>query len=169
MARVNIITKITDSETPAKLQRVGMYYVEIMNGKTTKHQGMLTRESITGQELTLQLLANALTVIKYIDEELDSIEIYSDCKAVKNAFLNKWIDKWCAEQWKNAKGNDIADKETWMLVWRLLTRSGKRYIFAQEKSRWHDFMQVQLDKELEKLKQKQLAEEAVEKINRLLA
>ena len=170
MARVNVITSITDCKSPAKIQRVGMWLIEVIENATpTTYQGILIRESITGQELTLQLLANALTALKKLGIEMDEIAMFFNCQIVESAFLNKWLEKWSEHEWKSAKGEDIADKDTWLIIWNLLTAIGKRYITVKERSSFELWMQIQLNKEIEKIRNREAAEISIAKINEILA
>lgn len=170
MARVNVITSITDPKCPAKIQRVGIWIIEVVeNSFPVTSQGMLVREAITGQELTLQLLANALTKAKQLNKEIESIEMYFNCEVVEERILNKWLEKWNDNEWKNAKGKDIADKDTWMLIWNLLIGLGNRYIVSQKQSSYELWMQSELRKQMEKIKDKAAAEESVKKIQEMLS
>ena len=174
MARVNVVTSVTDSTCPAKMKRVGMWLVEVIEPKgleepnVTTYQGTLERESITGKELTLQLLANGLTKLKKLNKEFDSISMYFNCQPVESAFLNKWLDKWSKDDWKSARGEDVADKETWILVWELLTDIGKDYIAMREKSSYANWMQTELKKMLKKIADKEAAVAGIKKINEIL-
>ena len=170
MARVNVITRITKEKSPAKMQRVGMWLVEVIKDTYPETiQGFLQRESITGQELTLQLLCNAVSVVKKLNIDFESIAIYSDCEPVSRAFLNKWLEKWAVEDWKTSKGKEIADDTTWMLLWKLLNESGKRYILCDTKSSYHNWMATQIEKEMEKIKDIEAADAAVKKLEEILA
>lgn len=147
MARVNVMTAITGNKSPAQIERVGMWMVEVIDdGFPITYQGMLKRESITGRELTLQLLANGLTKLRKLEIEFEEIAMYFDCQVVESAFLNKWIERWSEQDWKNAKGEEIADKDTWMMIWNLLTSLGKRYIAPREKSSYENWMHDQIEK-----------------------
>ena len=170
MARVNIMTAITDNRTPAKMPRIGMWLIEVIEDSfPVTHQGTLERESITAQELTLQLLANALTKLKKLNIEMDEIEIYLDCTVVRSAFMNHWLDKWSINEWKSAKGEEIADKSTWMLLWNLLTETGKRYIAVDKQSRYENWMHTELNRAVTKKREKEIAEESIKKIMQKLA
>lgn len=160
----------TGSKSPARMQRVGMWLIEVIEDTfPVTYQGTLTRDSISAQELTLQLLANALTVIKNLDVEMETIEMYFDCQIVASAFLNKWIEKWSESEWKSAKGEDIADKNTWMLIWKLLNAIGKRYIAMKDRSSYANWMKIMLKKEEEKIRNQIIAEESIAKIKEKLA
>lgn len=170
MARVNIHTKVSSENSPFGIPRVGMWLVEVINGDASDtFYRFSIRESAKAQELTLQMICNALTVTQKLNVEFESIEIYSDCKSVGNAFLNHWFEGWGSKQeWKTAKGEDIADKELWTQVWELQNAQGKRCIFSKEKSSYHDWMGTQIRKEIEKIKDKEAAAAGVEKVREML-
>lgn len=41
------------------------------------------------------------------------VEIYSDSAYVVNAFNNNWIDSWKKNNWRNAKKEEVKNKELW--------------------------------------------------------
>lgn len=169
MARVNVITRINKENSPAKIERVGMWLIEVIkDGDPETQQGFLIREAITGKELTLQLLCNALSRVKKLGIDFESVEIYSDCEPVTSAFLNKWFYKWPDNGWKTTKGKEIADKETWEMLRKLLNESCKRYIICANKSSYHDWMGTEIKKKIEKIKNKAAAEAGVIKVREML-
>ena len=168
MARVNVMTAITDNANHFKKQRIGMWLIEVIEGTPTTYQGILTRDCIGGQELTLQLLANALTKVKSLDIQIDSIAMYMDCQLVESALLNQWLDKWFKNDWLRSRDRELADRDTWIIVWNLLTALGDRYIVMREPSSFENWMHTQLKSELKKIDDKKAAEEAVERVKEIL-
>ena len=94
MDKVNIVT-VTTCKGPGKQEAVGMWLIEYINEKGTQtKQDFLYRESITANELTLQLMANAVYLISKTDIEFENVSVYMDCSNIASAFMNKWIEKW---------------------------------------------------------------------------
>ncbi len=146
MARVNIMTAVTNPTSPKPMKRIGMCMIEVIdNGFPKTIERYLERESITEKELSLQLLANALTILKRLNIEFEEVGIYSDCKYIESAFNNKWLDGWTESDWMNAKGKEVANKDLWKMIWELLTAIGKRYILPEDKSSYENWMHNQLD------------------------
>lgn len=144
MDRVNIVTATT-CKGPAKQKATGMMLVEhIKDGIPNTIYKYLERDSITSKELSLQLLANSIYIVNRTKADFDSIEIYSDEPYVISAFENKWIEKWSANDWKNAKGKEVADAQLWQQITKLIQESGKRVIFTSAKSSYYEWMQLQM-------------------------
>lgn len=144
MDRVNIVTATT-CKGPAKQKATGMMLIEhIKDGIPNTIYQYLERDSITPKELSLQLLANALIIIKHSNADFDSVEIYSDESYLKSDFENKWLENWTANDWKNAKGKDVADAQLWQQITKLIQKSGKRVIFTSAKSSYYEWMQLQM-------------------------
>lgn len=146
MDRVNITIAHT-CKGPGKQKAVGMYLIEhIHDGVPDTRYWFLERDSITSKELSLQLLANAIHRISRAKADFDSVEIYSEEEYVTNAFEQKWIEKWSENDWKNAKGKDVADADIWKLIYEKMTSCGKRFIFMREKSSYSNWMHLQMEK-----------------------
>lgn len=168
MARINIVLATT-SKGPSEQECVGGYIVEeIINGKAKKCEKFLYREHISRDELTLQLLANAITLVKRSENEYESIEIYSDAGTVKNAFINHWIDNWNENDWITAKKEKVKHEDTWKFIWKTMQPIMERCIFCSKESRWSNELHQHCENELEKVKNTQLVEENVKKIKEML-
>lgn len=145
MDRVNITIAHT-CKGPGRQKAVGMYLIEcIHDGIPDTKYKCLVRESITSKELSLQLLANAIHMISRANADFDSVEIYSEEQYITNAFEQKWIEKWSENDWKNAKGKDVADAEIWQMIVEKMNSCGKRFIFCRNKSSYSNWMHQQME------------------------
>ena len=154
MDKVNIIVATT-CKGPGKQEAVGMWLIErIKDGIPETKDGFLERESITSKELTIQCLANAVYIISKANVEFDTVEVYLEEPIVASAFMNKWIDKWMANDWKNSKGEPVAHSEDWKKLYELMDSSSKRFIVTTHRSSYTDWMKMQADKHLEVIKAK---------------
>lgn len=149
MDRVNITT-VTTAKGPRQQEMVGMYLVEqLHDGVPITKQGYLYREKITKIEMTLQLLVNATFIVSKAKIDFDSVEIYTDENLVESAFKNKWIESWNENGWKNAKGKDVSNAETWQQLYETMSKSSKKFIVSGNRSQYTGWMQMQAEKKLQ--------------------
>ena len=168
MARVNIIT-VTTAKGPSKQKAIGMFLVETMDkGFPETYHKCLIREETTGTELTLQLLANALTVAKHRETEFETVTIFTDEPIVEQAFENKWIEKWQEQDWKNAKGKEVSNCEIWQMIWNLMQEIGKKFIVTSEKSSYTNWMLNQCELEQKKMRNHEMVEENLKRVRKML-
>lgn len=155
MDKVNIVT-VTTAKGPRKQEAVGMWLIEYINEKGTQtKQDFLYRESITANELTLQLMANAVFILSKANIEYESVTVYMDCPNIASAFMNKWIDKWIENDWKKATGDEIANSETWKMLYQLMSVCSKQFIVTDYRSRYTDWMNHEAEKHIEVIKAKE--------------
>lgn len=174
MARLNVHIA-TNAKGPAKQHVIGMYVVELIDdeGKLQTKEGMLIRESATGKELTLMLMINALFIVNKIKNQFESLTIYTNEQIVETAFLNKWIDTWQENNWKTAKGRDVAYAELWQqmeemlkLCCRKMIWCGKHEFNPQEQIRrdssYLNWMENQCEKKLQEINDKKKINSMIE-------
>lgn len=163
MDKVNIVIATT-CKGPAKQEAAGKWLIEyIHDGEVSTKDGILYRESITGNELTLQLLTNAVYVVSKSDVLFDTVEVRLDQKVIASAFMNKWIDNWKENDWKNSKGDDVANAETWKKLYSIMDSTAKRFIVTDHRSRYTDWLKYEAQKRLEVVKSKR---ELMEKLKK---
>lgn len=179
MARINI-NVATNAHGPSKQQVIGMYVIEHIDdkGKLETKEGMLIREKVTGTELTLMLLINALYIVRKILEiapvqQFESLTIYTDEQLVETAMLNRWIDKWEENSWKNAKGKEVAHSDLWKRAIELMRTCCERYIFMgqyefdtseiiRRDSSFLNWLDVQIDKKRKELEEQKKIDSLIE-------
>lgn len=150
MDRVNIHITST-AKGPAAQESVGMFIIEVVRGKElVTEEGFLYREKITGCELELQLFVNALHKARSIHDEYDTIECYIENERICTAFSDRWIDSWQSNEWKTAKGKEVANADTWKLLCDYIEKSTKKVIVkSAEKSSFRNWMRLQCKNSLE--------------------
>lgn len=154
MDKVNIVT-VTTCKGPGKQEAVGMWLIEYINEKGTQtKQDFLYRESITANELTLQLMANAVYLISKTDIEFENVSVYMDCSNIASAFMNKWIDKWVENDWKKANGDEIANSTVWQQLYRIMDSCSKQFIVTDYRSRYTDWMNHEAETHIEVIRAK---------------
>lgn len=115
MKKINIYTYVT-VKGPGKKDGSYTYLLEFETAKgnaTLTKQGEVEGVSETGANL--QILNEALNRVK----ERCEVTIYTDFQCLKVA-VEEWIPAWKKNQWKNAKGKEIANKEGWQRLAYLL-------------------------------------------------
>lgn len=76
-------------------------------------------ENTTNNRMELYAVCRALEEIKniYIDDGVDTFEIFSDSAYVVNSINNGCLDKWLENGWKTTKGLSIKNKDIWLLIY----------------------------------------------------
>ncbi|MHB8962579.1 MAG: ribonuclease HI [Saccharofermentanales bacterium] len=67
-------------------------------------------ESSTNNRMELQAVIEALKALKVPCD----VTVYSDSSYVVNAFVEKWIDNWKRNGWKNASKSPVSNSDQWM-------------------------------------------------------
>lgn len=115
MKKINIYSYVT-VKGPGKKDGSFTYLLEFETAKgnaTLTKQGEVKEASET--RANLQILIEALGRIK----ERCEVTIYTDYTGLKIA-VEEWLQEWKKNQWKNAKGKEIANKEEWQKIAYLL-------------------------------------------------
>jgi ribonuclease HI len=58
-------------------------------------------------------LTGVIKALEQLKEPCD-VDLYSDSAYTVNAFLNDWITSWQMKGWKNAKKDDVLNKDLWL-------------------------------------------------------
>lgn len=77
---------------------------------------------VTENESYLIALKFALRRVK----ERSEIEVWSDSKHLAAAFQMDWISGWKENGWKNAKGKDVANRQHWEEIAKILGERSPR-------------------------------------------
>jgi len=164
MVSVNIYA-ITTAKGPSVQEAYGCYVVErVHKGIPYTHEGFLYREAITGIDLTIQLLCNAIYILKKLEIEFDTLAIATEEPIVESAFNKKWIDKWIADDWINAKGKEIKYREDWETLIKMLEGLSDRYIFSNQNTSYFGIMHTWTDKKLKEKKSERNVHEEISKL-----
>lgn len=74
-------------------------------------------EKTTNQRMELKA---AIIGLKFIERASD-IKLYSDSAYLCNCFEQKWYVNWIKNNWKNSKGENVANKDLWESLLKLTT------------------------------------------------
>jgi ribonuclease HI len=85
----------------------GWAAILMASGKQKEISGF--EASATNNRMELQAVIEALKALKVPCE----VTIYSDSAYVVNAFLEKWIDNWKRNGWKNASKSPVSNSDQW--------------------------------------------------------
>ena len=97
--------------------------------ETLDRKGNLYRKDIeedrksTVNGNALQALISALHRLRYSC----ILDIHTDNDYVANSIINRWVDNWEQNGWKNAKGDTIPHKEQWQELRKLLANHSARF------------------------------------------
>ncbi len=81
-------------------------------------------EDTTNNRMELRAAVETLKLVLSLG--YTKIDIYSDSAYVVNAVKKEWLKKWGHNGWKTVGGEDVKNKDLWIRLVELLTRS--RYI-----------------------------------------
>jgi ribonuclease HI len=82
-----------------------------------------------------------LAVIEALREHSDGpLEIVSDSNYVVKCFHDKWYVSWLRRNWKNAKGQSVANRDLWETLIPLVLESGRDVSFSWVKGHSGDLM-----------------------------
>lgn len=107
----------------------------------------------------MELLAVIKSIQKAISKGYCEIEIHSDSAYVVNATEKKWLIGWKKNNWKTAKGEDVKNKDLWILLDTMLCDKSKTITFVKVKG--HDGITFNEMADKEAVKQVTRAKEAV--------
>lgn len=148
------ITTVTTAKSPKRQKAVGMFLVEVLHEDVPKTiSKTLVRESVTNKELTIQLLANSICIINRINTECEEILMHIDEQIICSAISNKWIEKWSNNNWKNAKGEEVANAELWKVLQEEIKKCKYPLRVSEERSQYDDWMHNECNRELKKEKE----------------
>lgn len=74
---------------------------------------------VHGQNANASELTALIEALKRLREPC-RLTIYTDSVYIAGAVENGWTDRWAASGWTTAKGKDVANKELWQELMRLL-------------------------------------------------
>jgi ribonuclease HI len=82
-----------------------------------------------------------MAVIEALREHPDgAIEIVSDSTYVVKCFHDRWYDGWKRRNWKNSKGQPVANRDLWEALIPLVVDSGRDVTFSWVKGHSGDVM-----------------------------
>ena len=82
-----------------------------------------------------------MAVIEALREHPDgAIEIVSDSTYVVKCFHDRWYEGWQRRNWKNSKGQPVANRDLWEVLIPLVLESGRTVTFSWVKGHSGDRM-----------------------------
>lgn len=112
---MNIYT-MTNAKSPKRREARGIYILSTM---TSKGEATVTKidkyEDTTQNQAELKTLINALRRIKTRCE----LDLYIESPYVAAGFTQGWMKRWKEDDWKNAKGKEVQNKEEWEELYNL--------------------------------------------------
>lgn len=81
----------------------------------------------------MELLAVRNALILAIRKGFEEIEINSDSSYVINAINNNWLMVWVNKGWKNAKGENVKNRDLWEKILELIKTEGIKVKFLKVK------------------------------------
>ncbi len=116
MQHVNIITQSGIKTVKPKNGAVGY----VLETQTSKGPATLSRVfTVSEQTMNASELTALIEALKHLREPCN-LTIYTDSTYIAGAIEQRWPDKWEAADWRTAKGRDVANKELWQELMRLL-------------------------------------------------
>lgn len=141
---VNIYIE-TSTNGPQKVkQAAGEWMVEFVTTKgiPVTRSGLVYRENVTGNALTLELLREAFSILT----KTCQIRVNTSCQHVLNTMQNHWMPQWRKNDWIKANGKPVANKELWEQVSDLM---GNHYVeFASGCHSYRNVMQEDINRKL---------------------
>lgn len=103
---------------PAVMDNAGMWLIEYIksNGTPVTRSGIIKKDKITENALVLELLVAALETLT----KLCFVRVNTRCEHVLHTTQNHWLVQWKKNDWRNAKGREIKNKELWQKVSELM-------------------------------------------------
>lgn len=74
----------------------------------------------TNQRMELKAVIEALKALKVTGWE---VTVYSDSAYIVNAFKDNWVEKWQRNGWKNSKKEEVANKDLWQELLKLMEKN----------------------------------------------
>lgn len=136
----------TSVKGPAVREAAGEWLVEYITstGVPVTRGGILWKEKTTRNAITLELLREALSILK----KTCSIRVFTQSEHILNTVNNHRLPQWEKRGWINAKGKPVGNLELWQQVYALMGNH-----FLEVTSEWHEYqavMQHDIRKEIKK-------------------
>jgi len=99
--------------------------------KTTNKIVEKKYEAVKGITRNATALATLIEALEHMTKK-SYLTIYLDNQYVYGALVNNWLSDWIKNNWENAKGTNVANKQLWIYLGELL---GKHEFEVKELSR----------------------------------
>lgn len=144
MDRVHIYT-YTDIRGPRK--RTG-YYIYLLEWKTAKGPATLHKiEKVTTPETEHRIqLTAVIKALRRLRKNCDLV-IHTHSEYVAAGINKGWLQKWAENDWKNGKGEPVANKPEWQEMAELL--NAHEFEFHAGRHAYSEWMEREIRKERE--------------------
>ena len=98
-----------------KAGAIGAWAYVILNDSGKMHQDCQVEVDTTNQRMELMAAAEALEYLfnNGIAKPFDKVIVYTDSAYLYNCYTDKWYVRWQANNWRNTKRQEVANKELW--------------------------------------------------------
>lgn len=79
------------------------------NGIPVTREGFGSQDNSTENRLILAAFCEACSRLT----KPCSIQVFTSCRHIRNAYENKWMEKWEKNSWENAKGAPVKNVDLW--------------------------------------------------------
>ncbi len=141
MDEVNIYT-YTTIKGPGKKSGAFIYILET---ETAKGPATLTKAEliadVTENQAELRALIKALKRLN----KLCNLNIYTDSAYLAAAFNQGWLENWIKNDWRNSRGEPVANMSEWQEMLNLLGRNTFEFHVKKEHS-YYKWMRAEAEK-----------------------
>lgn len=102
-------------------------------------------EDVTENQAQLLALKYALKRI----QDMSDLKIWTDNSYIAAAFRQNWIKGWNERDWKTAKGKDVANREEWESILKMLGDSIPEFAIS-EKHEYKNWLSKEVERRSEK-------------------
>ncbi len=146
MDEVNIYT-YTNIKGPGKKSGAFIYILETetVKGPVTLTKAELIKDA-TEHQAELKVLIEALKRLN----RLCNLSIYTDSAYLAAAFNQGWLENWIKNDWKNSKGDPVANMSEWQETLNLLGLNTFEFHVKKEHS-YYKWMRAEAEKNTAKM------------------
>lgn len=94
------------------------------------------KEDTTNNEMELRAFLAALTYASELDG-VKEISIYTDSAYIHNSIKQNWISNWKANGWRRPRNKELAHRDIWIEIDRLISEIAEKTIIHFEKVKGH--------------------------------
>lgn len=127
---VNIYTASSIKGMRAGDGNVGYVLELITAGEPYTKCEVVPVQHLTANQAQMQALIEALQQFK----KPCKLNIYTDSTYITNALTDNWITKWIQNEWKNNKNKEVANKDRWEMIEKLLRHHKYRFYTNKQHS-----------------------------------
>ena len=137
---------VTTAKPPAKGQAAGAWLVEYITsgGKAAVRKGGIYRWETTENAIALELIRDALAILK----KPCSVWVNTQCEHVLNAVKNHWLMQWKEDGWKNAKRKPVKNALLWQQAAEKMDKHCVSFDSRMPCAEYLELMQGEMDKAL---------------------